>query len=211
VRRSSFGSPNIIAWQVYIGMGLLSIPYALSLCGWSGLLALATVLSVCLYTGKIIVRAFGSASGASTDLMSPHDAGSCSYPGVGHAAFGAWGEASVVLFMFLECFGGLAMCIIFMWTNLFHLIPAEWDHFTVALITVAAVLPTVWVKRFSELSFISLLGFGSSMVITVLVVSVFVYDDDVSGTRCYLRHVVHTVSRRGCVRAMCVIRSTALQ
>ena len=39
-------------------MGLLSMPYAMKLSGWLGLLALAALTSLFCLSGKLIVRAF---------------------------------------------------------------------------------------------------------------------------------------------------------
>lgn len=226
---------NIV--NVYVGLGLLSTPYALAECGWSGLIGLgageraggvvrwgpwarscggvcrgviaprvcqpivcplhpssaSAAFLACLYTGQTIVHAFNAA--ADKD-------GSCSYPGVGAAAFGGLGEWAVIVFVFLEFFGGLAMCIVFYWTNLDHLLPAGWDEFTIAMVSVVVVLPTVWVKRFSDLSFISLLGFGSSLLITAVTTGVAAYGEAVSA-RVPARGVARATRACGALTPVC--------
>lgn len=82
---------------------------------------------------------------------------------------------AVLLFVAFEFFGGLAMCIVFLWTNLWHLVPQSWDKFAVAMVAMAVVLPTVWIKRFSELTFISMLGLASSSLIALTVLGIAIY------------------------------------
>lgn len=44
--------------NVYMGIGLLSMPYAMRLSGWSGLAALAIAAAVFCASGKLIVKSF---------------------------------------------------------------------------------------------------------------------------------------------------------
>lgn len=46
--------------NIFIGSGLLSMPYALAQCGWLGLPMLAIVTGVFCLSGKLIIRAFAS-------------------------------------------------------------------------------------------------------------------------------------------------------
>lgn len=90
--------------NVFIGLGLLSTPYALSLTGWVGMAGMALGIIACLYCGTIIVRAFVKASEATNSSFLI-----CSYASVGRIAFGAPGEVFVGTFVVLEFFGALAM------------------------------------------------------------------------------------------------------
>lgn len=44
--------------NIFVGMGLLSMPYAMKLSGWLGLLAMAALTALFCLSGKLIVRAF---------------------------------------------------------------------------------------------------------------------------------------------------------
>lgn len=156
---------NIV--NLFVGLGLLSTPYAISQCGWLGLAGLAVVTLMCNHTGKIIIKAFDAASGG--------DPGACSFHGVGEAAFGRAGRWVVNVFVYLEFLGALAMCLVFLWSQIAELRPA-WNHVAITLGSAALILPSLWVQRFSELSFISLLGFAASALTTVVVIVVFSQD-----------------------------------
>ena len=56
-----------------MGLGLLSMPYAMRLSGWCGLLALATFTGLFCLSGKLLVRAFDK-----MPLHRPH-----TYPALG--------------------------------------------------------------------------------------------------------------------------------
>ncbi len=44
--------------QIYMGLGLLSMPYAMRLSGWLGLLALMASTAVFCISAKLLIRAF---------------------------------------------------------------------------------------------------------------------------------------------------------
>uniref|UniRef100_A0A7S1CBQ8 Amino acid transporter transmembrane domain-containing protein n=1 Tax=Bicosoecida sp. CB-2014 TaxID=1486930 RepID=A0A7S1CBQ8_9STRA len=166
------GDPAHLAstWQtgfncvnVFIGLGLLSTPYALALTGWAGLAGLVVGILACFYSGSIIVRAFVRASEVSGGSYLI-----CAYPTIGGIAFGRVGELVVAAFVLLEFLGAEAMCVNFLWSNL-HVLRPDWGVRSIALGATLALLPTVWIRAFSRLSFVSLLGFGASLGCTLLV------------------------------------------
>lgn len=61
--------------NIFMGLGLLGMPYAMVLSGWLGLLALAALTGLFCLSGKLIVQAF--------DKMPSHQLQS--YPALGKA------------------------------------------------------------------------------------------------------------------------------
>ena len=59
--------------NIFVGLGLLSMPYAMRLSGWGGLGALAALTSLFWLSGKLIVHAFDK-----MPLHQPH-----TYPALG--------------------------------------------------------------------------------------------------------------------------------
>ncbi|KAL0358094.1 UNVERIFIED_CONTAM: Amino acid transporter AVT1I [Sesamum calycinum] len=74
------------------GIGILSIPYALSEGGWTSLTALFMICLVCLYTGLLLKRCMDTNPLIKT------------YPDIGAQAFGRKGRAVISIFMYLELF-----------------------------------------------------------------------------------------------------------
>lgn len=46
--------------NIYMGLGLLSMPYAMRLAGWLGLLSLGAATAVFCLSAKLLIRAFQS-------------------------------------------------------------------------------------------------------------------------------------------------------
>ena len=71
---SMAGEPvPLLQINIFMGLGLLSMPYAMRLSGWLGLAAMAALTCLFCLSGKLIVHAF--------DKMPPHCAQS--YPNLG--------------------------------------------------------------------------------------------------------------------------------
>ena len=124
--------------NVYVGLGLLSKPYAIAEGGWISVAALALLCMIANVTGKLIVDGFAK--------LPPEDK---SYAGLGGAAFGTAGRWFVRCVVTLEFCGALMVVLIFVWKNALLLAPwylpdAIISIGTVALVTTAAATPTVW-------------------------------------------------------------------
>ena len=153
--------------NLYVGMGLLSKPYALARGGWASLAGLFLLCAISLYTGKVIVRCFGC-------MEQDHP----TYPELGYAAFGRAGRNFISLMIFLEFFGATCIVLLFLWQNIMLLLPdtAAVELWQVAVLVCAVALPTVWMLRFSDLAFLGLLGFVASAFIACVIVGVLLSD-----------------------------------
>ena len=163
---------TMTAWQagfnvvnLYVGMGLLSKPYALALGGWFSLLPLFVLCAISLYTGKVIVRCF-----AWMRTERP------TYPMLGAAAFGRAGEALVSVMIFLEFFGATCIVLLFLWQNASLLLDGRYELWQIALAVLGCTLPTVWMVKFSDLAFLSVIGFLSSLSIAIVIIGVLLSD-----------------------------------
>nr|CAD1826487.1 unnamed protein product [Ananas comosus var. bracteatus] len=85
--RTCFNGLNALS-----GVGLLSIPYALSQGGWLSLLLLFIVAMICCYTGLLLQRCMKADPRIRT------------YPDIGEFAFGYLGRIFVSVFMYLELY-----------------------------------------------------------------------------------------------------------
>lgn len=95
--------------NILLGAGLLSIPYAMTLSGASGLIVIALCCLLFNTSGKFI--AWG------LDMLPPGLQGK-GYPDLGFAALGDTGRHLVTLAAILELFGGACMELLILWRSL---------------------------------------------------------------------------------------------
>eukprot|EP00897_Mesotaenium_endlicherianum_P004653 jgi/Mesen1/4215/ME000219S03339 len=148
--------------NLYVGVGLLSMGYAVKLGGWASLVVLAVSTFVFSWTAKLICYAF--------DELPPGVVHS--YPNLGRAALGAPGQWLVMGAMLVEFWGALGMCLIVLWQNLAMLLLPAGALFCLPgaaagssclsasqvaiILSTVVVLPAIWIRSFSKLTSISL-------------------------------------------------------
>ncbi|KAM0058754.1 putative amino acid transporter, transmembrane domain-containing protein [Helianthus debilis subsp. tardiflorus] len=159
--RTCFNGVNTLS-----GVGILSVPYALSKGGWLSLMLLLLVALLCFYTGLLLRRCMDS-----DPLIK-------SYPDIGQVAFGRKGRAIVSTFLYLELFFVAVEFLIMEGDNLHKLFPKE--EFVVfgsrvggkqgfVLLTALVVLPTTWLRSLGVLAYVSAGGVMASLILVVAV------------------------------------------
>ncbi|KAL8247571.1 hypothetical protein R6Q59_008787 [Mikania micrantha] len=171
-RHSSYGQSVINGINVLCGVGILSIPYALKEGGWVGLLLLFLYGVLSFYTGILLRYCLDSQPGLET------------YPDIGQAAFGTTGRLIISVslsicqththaFLMISCCVGY---IILESDNLSSLFPNAHlnlggfildAHRLFSIMTTLAVLPTVWLRDMSVLSYISAGGVIASIMVAI--------------------------------------------
>ncbi|XP_059645286.1 amino acid transporter AVT1I-like [Cornus florida] len=160
--RTCFNGLNALS-----GVGILSIPYALSQGGWLSLIILFVVAIICFYTGLLLQRCMNA------NLLIK------TYPDIGELAFGGKGRAVVSIFMYLELYLVAVEFLILEGDNLNKLFPNTGFHIGglkiggkqgFVLLTALVVLPTTWLRSLGMLAYVSAGGVFASIV---LVGSVF--------------------------------------
>lgn len=145
-----------------LGVGMLSVPYALSSGGWLSLIILLIIACSTLYTGLLIQRCM--------DM----DSNIRSYPDIGDRAFGIRGRAIVSVLMNTELYMVATGFLILEGDNLYNLLPNmefQIGGFTIGgrqgfvIIVSLVILPTVWLNNMSILSYISASGVLASIVL----------------------------------------------
>ncbi|XP_058077685.1 amino acid transporter AVT1C isoform X2 [Magnolia sinica] len=153
-RQSSYGQAVLNGINVLCGVGILSTPYAAKEGGWWGLSILLVFAVLSWYTGVLLRHCLDSEPGLET------------YPDIGQAAFGRFGRFAIsaccVEYIILES------------DNLSSLFPNAHlslgglhlnSHYLFALMTTLAVLPTVWLRDLTILSYISAGGVIASILV----------------------------------------------
>ncbi|XAR71249.1 hypothetical protein NMG60_11028424 [Bertholletia excelsa] len=144
------------------GIGILSVPYALSSGGWLSIIFLFAIAAATFYTGLLIKKCM--------DL----DLSIKSYPDIGALAFGNRGRLVVSIFMNVELYLVATAFLILEGDNLDKLFPIggieicglRFEAKQVFIIVVGVViLPTVLLEDLSVLSYVSATGVVASFVI----------------------------------------------
>ncbi|XP_056864867.1 amino acid transporter AVT1C [Raphanus sativus] len=163
-RNSSYGQAVMNGLNVLCGVGILSTPYAAKEGGWLGLGILFIYGLLSFYTGILLRYCLDSESDLET------------YPDIGQAAFGTTGRIFVSIVLYLELYACCVEYIILESDNLSSLYPNaalsiggfELDaRHLFALLTTIAVLPTVWLRDLSLLSYISAGGVIASVLVVL--------------------------------------------
>ncbi|KAJ6909344.1 hypothetical protein NC652_020360 [Populus alba x Populus x berolinensis] len=163
-RQSSFGQAVLNGLNVLCGVGILSTPYAAKEGGWLGLIILLVFAVLSFYTGMLLRHCLDSEPGLET------------YPDIGQAAFGTTGRFVISIILYVELYACCVEYIILESDNLSSLFPNahislggfEMDsHHLFALMTTLAVLPTVWLRDLSVLSYISAGGVVASVLVVL--------------------------------------------
>ncbi|KAK3034125.1 hypothetical protein RJ639_034477 [Escallonia herrerae] len=163
-RRSSYGQAVLNGMNVLCGVGILSTPYAVKEGGWFGLSILILFAMLSYYTGLLLRYCLDSEPGLET------------YPDIGQAAFGTVGRFAISIILYVELYACCVEYIILESDNLSSLFPNAHlnlfglelnAHYLFALMTTLAVLPTVWLRDLSVLSYISAGGVIASVLVVI--------------------------------------------
>ncbi|CAM6099324.1 unnamed protein product [Calypogeia fissa] len=163
--------------NLYVGVGLLSLGFAVKLGGWMSLALLAIIGVIFAYSAKLICRSF---------LKVPRSVVP-SYPNLGATVYGTPGQLAVMLMGGTEFFGALCLCLIIVWQSITMLLPASplcvgricFTPGQVAILgSTLVMLPAVLVRTFSRLTSISISGVISSLLLTSVVVIAYAVDPE---------------------------------
>ncbi|MQL88022.1 hypothetical protein Taro_020584 [Colocasia esculenta] len=155
--RTCFNGLNALS-----GVGILSIPYALSEGGWLSLLFLFLIATICYYTATLLRRCMDS------NILIK------SYPDVGELAFGRKGRIIIATFMYLELYLVAIEFLIMEGDNMEKLFPKA--NLKIAgiditgkqafvLLAATIVLPTTWLRNLGVLAYVSFGGVVSSLIL----------------------------------------------
>ncbi|KAF3434003.1 hypothetical protein FNV43_RR25106 [Rhamnella rubrinervis] len=161
-RQSSYAQAVLNGINVLCGVGILSTPNAIKQGGWLGLSVLFIFAVLSFYTGMLLRYCLDSEPGLET------------YPDIGQAAFGSTGRIAISIILYVELYACCIEYIILEGDNLSSLFPNAHisvggfelnSHLLFAVLTTIAVLPTVWLRDLSVLSYISAGGVIASIMV----------------------------------------------
>jgi len=172
---SSFGQTLFNSCNMLMGVGLLSLPYAMRLAGWFGVLVLLFFSLLTCYTAKLLgkiqeyvpPKKLREGPGAYT-IYGFHD--------MGELVFGEYGKLFISVIFILETFGYCCVYLIIEGENLQHQLsyhPAfqGWGKAEFMSMSALVFLPTCLLRNLSWLSYFSALGVFSSLCLLLGVLS----------------------------------------
>ncbi|XP_026459434.1 amino acid transporter AVT1H-like [Papaver somniferum] len=162
---SSFLHSVINMSGTLIGLGQLSTPYAVQNGGWASAFLLIGFGILCAYTSHLLAECL------------KNNAKLRNYLDIAQFSFGKKGRVMVSIFMYMEIFMSLVSFTISLHNNLGQvflgakLLNLSWINTAQALTVIAIilVLPTVWLRDLSKISFLSVAGILMSLVIFVTI------------------------------------------
>ncbi|XP_051130607.1 amino acid transporter AVT1D-like isoform X2 [Andrographis paniculata] len=158
----SYAQSVLNATNVLSGIGILSTPYALKEGGWLSILLLFILGAITCYTGILLKRCLDSSSLLQT------------YPDIGQAAFGFGGRICISAILYIELYSTCVEYLIMMSDNLsanspnLHMDVAglHLDSYQIcAVISTLVILPTVWLRNLGLLSYISVGGIATLILV----------------------------------------------
>ncbi|PON33596.1 Aspartic peptidase [Parasponia andersonii] len=143
--------------NILCGIGLVTTPYAAKEGGWLSLSLLVIFCGIACYTGILLMRCLESNSGLET------------YPDIGQAAFGRAGRLAIagscveLITMISDNLTSLFSDISTSFAGIFNLD----SHQIFAISATLVILPTVWLKNLSLLSYFSIGGVVASILVAL--------------------------------------------
>ncbi|CAI9783267.1 unnamed protein product [Fraxinus pennsylvanica] len=173
-QQCSYSQSVLNALNALCGIGILSTPYALKEGGWFSLMLLFLFGIITCYTGILLKRCLDSSPQLQT------------YPDIGQAAFGLAGRICIATILYVELYSSCVEYLIMMSDNLSAFFPnAQMEiaglHLSsyqlCAIISTLVILPTVWLRNLSLLSYVSVGGIVTLVVVVLCLLWVGISGD----------------------------------
>ncbi|KAK1563841.1 hypothetical protein Q3G72_033694 [Acer saccharum] len=173
LQQCSFSQAVLNGINVLCGIGLLATPYAIREGGWLSLILLFFFGCISCYTGILLKQCLESGPGLKT------------YPDIGQAAFGKVGRLGIAIVLYTELYAASVEYLIMMSDNLSSFFPDATMNFAglhlnshqlFMITSTLIILPTVWLQNLSLLSYISVGGVVTTVLIAICLLWVGVVD-----------------------------------
>ncbi|KAJ2852958.1 hypothetical protein J3B02_003345 [Coemansia erecta] len=147
---------------IIIGTGCLQIPYAFAKTGWIGVVIVVLSAFIGGYTGVLTIRCLYYRSGERLH----------SFPQIGYAAFGRWGQWATQFFNYLYSLGTTCLYIILSGQFIYQLVSTLGVTVTqkvwMILVTIIIWIPVAILKEMSEAAIMAIFGLLASVVVIIV-------------------------------------------
>ena len=145
----------------YVGMVLLSMHFAFARTGWMTLPLLAVLTALGAWTGELIIESYRTICAEGVSVPS--------YAQIGERCMGAFGKWLVVVSSVVETYTSCLCILIIIWANTALLLPNVELPWIIVGCSILS-FPTNWLRDFTLLSFLSVVGTCCVLLIIVVVV-----------------------------------------
>jgi len=171
--------------NVFVGLGLLTMPYAFSVAGWFAIILLPLTTAGFLTSALLLLTAI-----THLPVGTPH-----TYMDLGSACAGETGRSIVLLLALMELCGG-AVVILLVFFNQLHILLPLLPATHILAISALLLTPVLCIDGgISKLSKISFLGFSSSILVAlslaVLAIYTFIHNIITIKTTTHTTEIVH--------------------
>eukprot|EP00277_Geminigera_cryophila_P012763 CAMPEP_0179438856 /NCGR_PEP_ID=MMETSP0799-20121207/22533_1 /TAXON_ID=46947 /ORGANISM="Geminigera cryophila, Strain CCMP2564" /LENGTH=539 /DNA_ID=CAMNT_0021220779 /DNA_START=56 /DNA_END=1675 /DNA_ORIENTATION=+ len=163
---SSFGQTLFNACNVLMGVGLLSLPYAIRLCGWIGIGVLVVLSILTCYTAKILGKIQDYVP---AEKLRDGPRAYCidGFHDMGQVVFGVYGKLLISVLFICETFGFCCVFLIIEGENLSHQLGhmpyfESWQKTDFMTLSAIIFLPSCLLRNLSWLAYFSAVGVLSS-------------------------------------------------
>ncbi|TVU49615.1 hypothetical protein EJB05_00933, partial [Eragrostis curvula] len=162
--KCSKGQSIINGFNVLCGVGILTTAYGIKEGGWLSLLLLPMLGASSCYTGLLLKRCIDSSPNIET------------YPDIGQVAFGIFGRIFVSVVLYLELYASCVEYITLLGDSLSSVFPSTHLAFTginlnahnlFAITMALLILPSVWLRNLSLLSYLSAGGVFATLTVII--------------------------------------------
>eukprot|EP00890_Picochlorum_soloecismus_P003611 jgi/Picsp_1/4250/NSC_01759-R1_vacuolar amino acid transporter len=173
IRESKSGNSvfqtTLVVVSIYVGLGLLSQPFALRLGGWGAISALLVTFLLFYASALFMVSSVERLEHDCSDL-----------PNLGNLLGGELGKKMVSLIAIMELFGSLTISIIIILQQIEFFVPFSGDSSNPLWLTVCIFLgmliPVLLLRKISLLAPISATGTAASIILAIAVVVLVGFD-----------------------------------
>lgn len=159
------------------GTGILGVPYAVMMGGWTAVAIIAIVAAICCYTGKLLVECLYVESKGTGQIKRVY----INYPEVGEAAWPGWGNRIVSVVQVCEMYGGIIMYIVLLATVFSYILNqlTPLDIYQWAVVCAYVALPGIFITRVSVIAWISMISVFAllSGIFTIIIYCITEYRD----------------------------------
>ncbi|GAB5361636.1 hypothetical protein AAMO2058_000729600 [Amorphochlora amoebiformis] len=146
---------NIV--NMYVGVGLWSLPYSLVVGGWESLLVLLVLLVLCYMSAEVLIRLHNRCS-----LDSASEVGA--YLHISKDAFGWWGSILASVFLTGE-FLGTAMVLVLTTWDVINKIGVNYSFG--AVLSTFLLAPFIWKDEWSNMAYINAFALFSTVIVVL--------------------------------------------
>ena len=167
---SSFSGAVLNTFNTMVGVGTLSLPFALRHGGWVTLALLFVVYILGIQAARLI------------GIMMDEDSTLKSYPNIAEKAFGTKGKTLVAIVFSIELFCACGMFMVLAGDTLHSIFP-HISQRTFVLGSSIVMIPTALTTRLDFLAYLSFIGMTSSTMLCMVIIYLGGLDAEGSGTK----------------------------